>query len=70
MALIRPQLLFFGVSPSGLNSFDKEKLTRDEVKRWISEIIAEFDIILLLEFLELGLALISLQVPHILKFKI
>lgn len=61
MGLIRPQLLFFGESPSGIRSFDRAELSRDETIRWIESILNDFDIILILEHLELSLALISIQ---------
>ena len=61
MGLIRPQLLFFGESPSGIRSFDRAELSRDETIRWINSILNDFDIILILEHLELSLALISIQ---------
>ena len=61
MGLIRPQLLFFGESPSGIRSFDRAELSRDETIRWIESILIDFDVILILEHLELSLALISIQ---------
>ena len=61
MGLIRPQLLFFGESPSGIRSFDRAELSRDETIRWIETILTDFDTILILEHLELSLAVISVQ---------
>ena len=61
MGLIRPQLLFFGESPSGIRSFDRAELSRDETIRWIESILTDFDTILILEHLELSLAVISVQ---------
>merc|ERR1711990_749041 len=44
-----------------MGSFDRAELSRDETIRWIESILNDFEIILILEHLELSLALISIQ---------
>merc|ERR1712147_5521 len=61
MALIRPQLLFFGTSPKNIASYDRAGLNRDHALEWIEQIMADFDQIMILEHLELSLAVLSLQ---------
>jgi len=61
MALVRPQLLFFGTSPKNIASYDRAGLNRDHALEWIEQILGDFDQIMILEHLELSLAVLSLQ---------
>jgi len=60
MATIRPQLLFFGVSPNGEKSWD-ENLTRSEVLLWFRQLIDEFDLFLITEDMDRSLAFAHLE---------
>ena len=61
MALVRPQLLFFGKSPANIASYDRAGLTRDHALEWIEQIMVDFDQIMILEHFELSLAVLSIQ---------
>ena len=41
MATVRPQLLFFGLSPNGIPSWSKEKLNRGEVLNWLRKVFKD-----------------------------
>jgi len=60
MANVRPQLLFYGKSRNNIASYDQE-LTREEVLDWIQDIMAGFDLMMVLEYFDYSLAMISLQ---------
>jgi len=60
MATIRPQLLFFGVSPNGTKSWD-EHLTRDEVLIWFKQLLSQFDLFLITEDMDRSLAFAHLE---------
>lgn len=61
MALVRPQLLFFGKSPANIASYDRTGLSRPHALEWIKEIVGEFNNILILEHFELSLAVLSIE---------
>jgi len=60
MATIRPQLLFYGKSPNDVESFDPE-LDRAEVIAWISQLVSEFDLMMILDEFDKSLALIAIE---------
>ena len=60
MATIRPQLLFYGKSPNDVESFDPE-LDRAEVIAWISQLVSEFDLMMILDEFDRSLALIAIE---------
>lgn len=60
MATIRPQLLFYGVSPNKVESFDKN-LSREEVILWIKQLVGDFDLMMILGEFDNSLALISIE---------
>lgn len=60
MANVRPQLLFYGKSRNNVASYD-QGLTREEVLDWIQDIMAGFDLMMVLEYFDYSLAMISLQ---------
>ena len=77
MATIRPQLLFFGISPNGkkvwlwikhvillILSVQKswdEHLTRAEVLLWFKQLLSEFDLFLITEDMDRSLAFAHLE---------
>ena len=60
MATIRPQLLFYGVSPNNVESFDKG-LSREEVILWIKQLVGDFDLMMILDEFDNSLALIYIE---------
>ena len=60
MSTLRPQLLFYGKSPNGIESFDRN-LSRDEVILWISELVKDFDLMMILDEFDKSLALIAIE---------
>merc|ERR1712176_210827 len=60
MSTLRPQLLFYGKSPNGIESFDHD-LSRDEVILWISELVKDFDLMMILDEFDKSLALIAIE---------
>ena len=60
MATIRPQLLFYGKSPNDVESFNPE-LDRAEVIAWISQLVSEFDLMMILDEFDKSLALIAIE---------
>lgn len=60
MSTIRPQLLFYGKSPKGVESFD-ENLERKDVIEWIKLLVQDFDLMMMLDEFDKSLALIAIE---------